>query len=101
MGGGGGGGGFRLLKAAAVAHLEIQLEALASGIVLKDASAFNIQFDGTRPVFIDHLSFRPYHAGEYWSGHDQFCRQFLAPLVFEADTRVFAVSMVPGIAGGD
>ena len=33
---------------------------------LKDASAYNIQFDGVRPVFIDLLSLRPYREGEFW-----------------------------------
>jgi ribosomal protein L11 methylase PrmA len=72
---------FSALRAAALFHLDLQLEALGRGVSLRDASAFNVQFDGARPVFIDVLSFRPYREGEYWTGHRQFCEQFLAPLV--------------------
>ena len=48
---------FSQLKDAALATLEIQKIALQFGMVLKDASAFNILFIGCRPVFIDSLSF--------------------------------------------
>ena len=71
-----------LLRKAALHHLDVQLEALSRGFALSDATAYNIQFDGTRPVFIDHLSFRPYRDGEIWIGHRQFCMQFLNPLIF-------------------
>jgi ribosomal protein L11 methylase PrmA len=71
-----------LLRKAALHHLDVQLEALASGFTLSDATAFNVQFDGTRPMFIDHLSFRRYREGEMWIGHRQFCMQFLNPLIF-------------------
>jgi ribosomal protein L11 methylase PrmA len=70
-----------MLKKAALLHLDIQLAALDAGFTLSDASAYNIQFRGTRPVFIDHLSFRPYSDGEIWAGHRQFCMQFLNPLI--------------------
>jgi ribosomal protein L11 methylase PrmA len=72
---------FSALRDAALFHLDVQLSALALGVALRDASALNVQFVGTRPVFIDALSFRPYREGEYWTGHRQFCEQFLAPLV--------------------
>jgi hypothetical protein len=55
---------FALLKAAALLHLDIQIESLERGYSLSDASAYNIQFNGPRPVFIDALSFRPYVDGE-------------------------------------
>jgi len=72
---------FSALKAAALRHLDIHLLALDYDITLSDASAYNMQFMGTEPVFIDHLSFRPYKPGEYWLGHRQFCQQFLNPLL--------------------
>ena len=46
--------------------------------------AYNIQFQGGQPVFIDHLSFKPYPTGEIWIGHRQFCEQFLNPLLLRA-----------------
>lgn len=72
---------FSLAKAAALAHLDLQLEALAHHFVLVDASAYNMQFVGIRPVFIDVLSLRPYEEGELWYAHRQFCEQFLNPLL--------------------
>jgi len=75
---------FSALKSAALLHLDIHLTALAQGITLSDASAYNIQFQGARPIFIDHLSFRPYENGEIWVGHRQFCEQFLNPLLLQA-----------------
>lgn len=73
---------FSLHRAAALLHLDLHIEALKHGFTLSDATAYNIQFDGPRPVFIDHLSLRPYCEGEIWDGHRQFCMQFLNPLLF-------------------
>ena len=75
---------FAALKAAALLHLDLQLDALAQNVQLSDASAYNVQFDGSRPVFIDVLSFRPYTEGDYWLGHRQFSEQFLNPLLLRA-----------------
>ena len=71
---------FSELKAAAVLHLDVQLELLSRGFTLCDATAYNIQFRGTRPVFIDHLSIVPYEEGAAWVGQRQFGMQFLNPL---------------------
>ena len=75
---------FALLKAAALLHLDLQIEAFDARIALVDASAYNIQFRGPEPIFIDYLSFRPYRDGEFWGGHRQFCEQFLNPLLLRA-----------------
>jgi hypothetical protein len=68
------------LKDAALATLEIQKAALRHGMSLKDASAYNIQFESGRPVLIDTLSFERYIQGSPWAAYGQFCRHFLAPL---------------------
>jgi len=75
---------FPLLKSAALLHLDLCLDALDRGLQLSDSSAFNVQFVGARPVFIDVLSFQPYRPGDYWIGHRQFCEQFLNPLLAAA-----------------
>jgi ribosomal protein L11 methylase PrmA len=72
---------FSLHKAGALAHLDLHLELLSEDFTLVDATAYNMQFDGTRPVHIDHLSIRPYEDGEIWAAHRQFCMQFLNPLL--------------------
>lgn len=75
---------FPALKAAALLHLRLHLRALDAGVTLSDASAYNVQFVGARPVFVDSLSFRRYRPGELWAGHRQFCEQFLNPLLLRA-----------------
>ena len=75
---------FSLHRRAALHHLDLHLAALEDGFTLSDSTAYNIQFEGTRPVFIDHLSLVPYKDGDVWMGHRQFCMQFLNPLIFWA-----------------
>lgn len=75
---------FGVLKEAALHHLKVHLRALEHGVTLSDATAYNIQFDGGQPRFIDHLSFVPLREGEFWKGHRQFCEQFLNPLLLRA-----------------
>ena len=75
---------FGMLKAAALLHLNLQLDGLERDIVFSDASAYNVQFDGPDPVFIDLLSLKRYREGEYWIGYGQFCEQFLNPLLLRA-----------------
>jgi len=60
--------------------IEIQQLALGHGMSLKDASAYNIQFLGSRPLLIDTLSFETYEPGRPWVAYRQFCQHFLAPL---------------------
>ncbi len=75
---------FSALKDAALLTLDIHERALTREMALKDASAFNVQFVGCRPVFIDTLSFENYREGEPWVAYGQFCRQFVAPLALMA-----------------
>jgi hypothetical protein len=71
---------FHQLKDAALLTLKIQELALARGLSLKDASPFNIQFRGSVPVLIDTLSFEQ-NPGRPWIAYEQFCREFLGPLL--------------------
>lgn len=75
---------FGMLRRAALLHLEILDRALSDGVTLRDATPFNVQWVGTRPVFIDVLSFAPLPEGALWAGYRQFCEQFLYPLLIEA-----------------
>ena len=50
---------FGMLQDAALLHLELMRDALAEGFILKDASPYNVQWQGARPVFIDVPSFEP------------------------------------------
>ncbi len=79
---------FSQLKDAALLTLTITKEALSHGMILKDASAYNVQFIGSHPIFIDTLSFEKYEAGKPWIAYKQFCEQFLAPLALMAYTDI-------------
>ncbi len=71
---------FSQLKEAALLTLDLQSRALDAGMRLKDASAYNIQFDAGRPILIDSLSFELADVTEPWPAYRQFCEHFLAPL---------------------
>jgi hypothetical protein len=75
---------FSQLKDAALATLRIAQAALRYDMVLKDASAYNVQFLCGRPVFIDTLSFERHKEGAPWVAYRQFCQHFLAPLALAA-----------------
>lgn len=75
---------FGMLKDAALLQLDLLLAAVDEGMILKDATAFNVQWRGARPVFIDVASFEPLAAGQPWPGYRQFCRTFLYPLLLQA-----------------
>lgn len=85
---------FSQQKDAAILTLEIQLLALKHKMMLKDASAFNIQFKDGRPVLIDTLSFEKIKDGEPWPAYQQFCKHFLAPLTLmsQIDSRINQLS---------
>ncbi len=71
---------FSQLKDAALQTLKIQKTAFQAGMILKDASAYNIQFHNGSPTLIDTLSFTKYFEGQPWVAYRQFCQHFLAPL---------------------
>jgi hypothetical protein len=75
---------FGQLREAALLTLELQRRALSAGMRLKDASAYNVQFDGGRPILIDSLSFEAADPSEPWPAYRQFCEHFLAPLALIA-----------------
>jgi len=85
---------FEQLKAAALLTLDIQESCLAHGMSLKDATAFNVQFQGGRPIFIDTSSFEIYEEGLPWQAYGQFCRHFLAPLCLMSMTDVRLQSLL-------
>ncbi len=75
---------FAMLRQAALVHLELLTDAVSSGLILKDASPYNVQFRGSQPVFIDLGSFTPLVPGEPWLAYRQFCEMMLFPLLLQA-----------------
>lgn len=72
---------FAMLRGAALATLDIIGKALDWGYTLKDATPFNIVYEGSNPRFVDILSFVPHKPGTPWQSYGQFCRAFLYPLL--------------------
>lgn len=72
---------FDMLRDAALLTLKLNREAMEFGMILKDATPFNIQWHRGKLVFIDHLSFEKYNEEEPWVAYRQFCEQFLGPLL--------------------
>ena len=75
---------FQQLKVAAIHHLNFHIFLLNNNATLADASAYNIQFIGFKPIFIDLMSIKKYEDGEFWYGHKQFCENFLNPLILSS-----------------
>jgi ribosomal protein L11 methylase PrmA len=91
---------FTLLKRAAIAHLDLHLSCLKDGFNLIDGNAYNIQFVGVNPKFIDTPSIVPYQDGDIWMGYAQFCEQFIAPLLLTADLGIPFHSWLRGSPNG-
>lgn len=87
---------FSMLRDAALLQLDLLLQALEDGLVLKDGSPFNVQFRGAKPTFIDLSSFTVLKPGEPWAGYRQFCCLCLNPLVLQSRT---GVSFRPWLQG--
>jgi hypothetical protein len=75
---------FAMLRDAALLQLDLLLSALDDGLILKDASPYNVQWQGARPAFVDIGSFERAREGEPWAGYRQFCSLNLNPLLLQA-----------------
>jgi len=72
---------FDMLKDAALLTLQLVKESVKFGLILKDATPYNIQWHNGKLVFIDTLSFAKYNEQEPWIAYRQFCECFLSPLL--------------------
>ncbi len=75
---------FSMLQDAALLQLDLGVAAVDEGLMLKDATPYNVQFRGSSPVFIDVGSFEEIPEGRPWVGYRQFCMLYLYPLLFQA-----------------
>jgi len=66
---------------AAILTLQLQRALLKAGWSLKDATAYNIQFVGGRPIFIDITSIERPQRLDVWYALGQFTQMFLFPLI--------------------
>jgi SAM-dependent methyltransferase len=90
---------FSQLQDAAALHIDLLLEALGEGMTMKDGYAYNLQFRGAAPVFIDIGSFEHYRGGP-WAGYRQFCQTFLFPLLLQAHKNVSFRPLLRGQVNG-
>jgi hypothetical protein len=73
-----------MLRDAARLQLDLVARALDEDLTTKVASAYNIQFVGSTPRFIDVGSFERLRPSEPWYGYRQFHMHFLLPLMLQA-----------------
>jgi ribosomal protein L11 methylase PrmA len=85
---------FSQFKDAALLTLKIALISLDYEMILKDASAYNVQFIGCTPQFIDTLSFEKIKLNSPWIAYRQFCQHFLAPLLLMAERDISLNSLL-------
>jgi hypothetical protein len=74
----------QMLRDAALLTLDICLRLTETGLTLKDASPWNVLFEGSRPIFVDFTSIMEEDPHLAWVAYDQFCRLFLFPLVLHS-----------------
>ena len=91
---------FSLLKDAALIHLEAMKTLVPLGFWLRDASVFNVQFDGDGIRLIDTLSIGRRVPESPWVAYGQFCGHFLAPLALAAYGDVRTLSLWRGNIDG-
>lgn len=72
---------FDQLRDAALLTLEVLKTSMKHGMVLKDATPFNIEFIKGKPIFIDTLSFEKYDSLKPWVAYRQFVECFFVPLI--------------------
>jgi SAM-dependent methyltransferase len=70
-----------MLADAALVTLDLQLRLLEAGASLKDATAYNVQFVGGRPRFIDLSSIERPQRLDVWFALGQFSQMFTFPLL--------------------
>jgi hypothetical protein len=91
---------FDMLKDAALLTLLLLKEALAYGMILKDATPYNIQWHKGKLIFIDSLSFEKYNEAEPWIAYRQFCESFLSPLLLSHHTKMPLQEMLLAYSDG-
>ena len=70
-----------MLAEAGIFTLELQKKLSLSGLTLKDASFFNVQFKNGQPVFLDLLSVKTAKYQYPWIPFGQALRHFIYPLM--------------------
>ncbi|MCR4314923.1 MAG: hypothetical protein NUW37_01095 [Planctomycetes bacterium] len=90
-----------MLADAGILTLAVQIAAVRKGLSLQDASAYNVQFIGTKPVFIDVTSLQIEKRRDIWLALGQFYRHFLYPMLLKlhrgASTKGYFLENIDGL----
>ena len=91
-----------MIKEAALFTLELQKKLIGENLSLKDATPYNVQFAGHKPVFIDFCSIEPISNNGVWFAHNQFMQMFAYPLLLrnynDIDIKDIMLSRIEGIS---
>ena len=79
---------FDQLKASAILFLDLYINAIKNSYDIIDASAFNIQFNNSEPIFIDLGSFIELKKESKINWYKQFCENYLAPLLIKSKVKI-------------
>ena len=79
---------FEQLKDAALLTLNVMRTAMTHGMIIKDATPYNVQFRFATPIMIDTLSFQKYDETKPWVAYRQFCETFFYPLLISSYTGI-------------
>lgn len=91
---------FSMLRDAALLQLKLTKTALKHDVSVKDATPYNVQFVGSKPVFIDAGSFEVRNESDPWYGYLQFCQLYLYPLMIQSYLGVGYQSFLRGSVNG-
>ena len=80
------------LYESALLTLEIAIVAFKHKIILKDASAWNVLFDKSKPIFCDITSFEEWQGEKLWFAYGQFCRHYIIPLILSKYLKINTAS---------
>lgn len=89
-----------MLADAGILTLDLQLRLLKAGLSLKDATAYNVQFRGGKPVFIDLTSIERPLRLDLWKALGQFNQMFTFPLLLNREQGWDLRSYFLGSLGG-
>jgi len=62
-----------------LAYLDINLQAIEHGMILKDATPYNFYLKGGKAILFDSSSFSFFKDPDYWNSYRQFCEEMLGP----------------------
>ena len=76
------------LYRSALLTLEIAIKSFENNLIIKDASAWNVFFIKSNPMFCDITSFENWDENQNWFAYGQFFRHYIIPLILSKELDV-------------